>query len=275
LTAGCLALVVTFKSSARLASAYGLAVACTMLCTTIAYFVVATNVFGWKKRFVLPVITIFALVDAVFVFSGLPKFLDGAWVPLAISAVVAIMSFTWLRGRRALARALIEDQLPLPDYLAAHQRPERGEAVAVMLTGDPRGVPFVRNHAWVTSFLCDKTVVLLHLDPADRPYVEDARRVRIEKIEPTVYVIRASFGYMETPSLKRISAACEQLDFPLEDEETTYFYSSPAIAARSKGGMRKFQRALFMWLSRISRSLVEDMDIPPDQRAGIGVEVAL
>ena len=41
----CLILVFTFRSSAHLAAAYGLAVACTMLATSLAFFVVATTVF--------------------------------------------------------------------------------------------------------------------------------------------------------------------------------------------------------------------------------------
>ena len=275
LAAGCLALVLIFRSSERLAAAYGLAVACTMLATTITYFVVATKVFGWKKRFVLPSISLFVLVDTVFVLSGIPKFFDGAWVPLAISAVVATMSFTWLRGRRALAHALAVDQLPIHDYLAQHTRPEHPSAIAVLLTHDPDGVPFVRNHPWVASFLCDKSVVLLHLEPASRPYIEQARRIRIERVDPTLAVVHASFGYMESPSLRRILSACEQHDLSLDDAETTFFFSAPAMVARTKGGMRTFQRSLFMWLARVSRSLVDDMDIPPQQRAALGVEVAL
>jgi KUP system potassium uptake protein len=246
-----------------------------MLCTTITYFVVATKVFGWKKRFVLPAISLFVVIDTLFVLSGLPKFIDGAWVPVVISAVIAAMSFTWLRGRRALARALAEDQLPIGEFLAQHVRPEQTVARAVLLTHDPQGIPFVRSHAWVDSFLADKTIVLLNLLPAARPYVEQSRRVTIERLSPALYVIEASFGYMETPKLSRIFTACEHADFSLQDVETTFFYSAPAIVKRSSGGMRAMQRALFIWLARTSRSIVDDLEIPPVQRAALGVEVAL
>ena len=271
----CLILVFTFRSSARLASAYGLAVAGTMLATSLAFFVVATTVFKWRKRYVIPGISLFVLIDTLFVTSGLPKFLDGAWVPIAVSAVIAFVSLTWLKGRRTLARALAADQQPVGEFIAQLHPPPVPIGQTVMLTNDPSGIPFVHTHPWLPHFLNDKRIVLLTLDPASRPYVEQARRVSIEQLAPTLFVIRASFGYMEDPSIKYVLRACNKLDFKLDDEHTTFFFSAPAIVGSAKDGMHQSQRVLFAWLSRVSRSLVDDLEIPPDRRVGIGVEVRI
>ncbi len=272
----CLILVFTFRSSAHLAAAYGLAVACTMLATSLAFFVVATTVFKWRKRYVIPGISLFVLIDTIFVTSGLPKFLDGAWVPLAVSAVIAFVSLTWLKGRRTLARALAADQQPVAEFIA-QLHPPSGATIGqtVMLTNDPSGIPFVHTHPWLPHFLNDRKIVLLTLDPASRPYVEQARRVTIEQLAPTLFVLRASFGYMEDLSIKYVLRACNKLDFKLDDEHTTFFFSAPAITGRAKDGMHQSQRVLFAWLSRVSRSLVDDLEIPPDRRVGIGVEVEI
>ncbi len=271
----CLVLVFTFRSSAHLASAYGLAVACTMLATTLAFFVVATTVFKWPKRYVIPGISLFALIDVTFVLSGLPKFLDGAWVPLATSAVIAFISLTWLRGRRALAHVLAADEQPVAEFIAQHPLPVAPIGQAVLLTNDPSGIPFVRSHPMLPGFLNDKKVVLLTLDPASRPYIEQTRRVTIEQLAPTLFVLRASFGYMEDPSIKYVFRACKKLDFTLDDEHTLYFFSAPAIVGSAKDGMHQSQRVLFAWLSRVSRSLVDDLEIPPNRRIGVGVEVEI
>ncbi len=272
----CLILVFTFQSSARLASAYGLAVACTMLATTLAFFVVATTVFKWRKRYVIPGISLFVLIDTLFVTSGLPKFLDGAWVPIAVSAGIAFVSLTWLKGRRALARALAADQQPVAQFIAQQQPPPDSTfGQAVLLTNDPSGIPFARSHPWLPRFLKHRKVVLLTLDPASRPYVEQVRRVAIEQLAPTLFVVRASFGYMEDPSIKYVLLACNKLDFMLDDDNTTFFFSAPAITGRAKDGMHQSQRVLFAFLSRVSRSLVDDLEIPPDRRVGVGVEVEI
>lgn len=271
----CLLLVFTFRSSARLASAYGLAVACTMLATTIAYYVVATNTFHWHRRFVVPAVGVFALIDTCFVIAGLPKFLDGAWVPLVVSALIGFISLTWLKGRRALARALAADQEPLAEFLGKRDGKIVPISRVVVLTSDPTGVPFVRQHHWMPEMLSDKTLLLLTLTPAARPYIPQPQRVTIERLGSEVYVLKASFGYMEQPSLRYIQRACETHEFPLSDEMTTFFFSAPVIVPSERGGMRSWQRALFMWLSRVSRSLVDDLNLPADRRVGLGVEIQI
>jgi KUP system potassium uptake protein len=271
----CLLLVVTFRSSDRLASAYGLAVACTMLATTIAYCTIAINVFKWNRRAVLSGMAIFLVIDTLFVLSGIPKFIDGAWVPIAISAVVATISLTWLRGRRALALALAEDQIPIARFLERYKRPAQPKANAILLTREPSGIPFVRHHPWIPSMLADKKIVLLMLSPAARPYVEEANRVAIEAVDPTLIVVRAHFGYMEQPHIARILHACSRQHEHLHRDDTAFLFAVPTIVRTSGSGMRPWQRELFAWLQAVSRPLIVDLEIPPAQQVGIGVEVPL
>jgi KUP system potassium uptake protein len=271
----CLVLVFTFRSSDRLASAYGLAVACTMFATSLAYYAVAVSVLKWKRRIVIPLMSVFFLIDATFVVAGLPKFLDGAWVPIAISVVIAILSLTWLRGRRAVARVMAKDQLPLARFLEQYGRPVQPTATTVLLTRDPSGVPFVRDHEWLPEMLCDKKIVLLNLEPASRPHIEEENRVAIETIAPTLIIVRAQFGYMERPRLRPIQRACRRKNLRLQDADTTYFFAVPAITRKSHDGMWKGQRRLFMWLQLLSRPLTDDLEIPPGQRIGIGVKVPI
>ncbi len=271
----CLLLVFTFRSSDRLASAYGLAVACTMLATSLAYYAVATTVLNWKRSIVIPMMALFFVVDATFVAAGLPKFLDGAWVPIAISVVIATISFTWLRGRRAVAHVMAQDQLPIAQFLEDFGRPVQAKATTVLLTRDPSGVPFVKNHEWLPLTLADKKIVLLSLAPASRPHIEEENRVDIETIAPTLVVVRAQFGYMERPRLRPIQRACRRKNLRLQDADTTYFFAVPAITRKSHGGMWKWQRRLFLWLQLLSRPLTEDLEIPPDQRIGLGVKVPI
>ncbi len=271
----CLLLVVSFRSSDRLAAAYGLAVACTMLGTTIAFTVVATGVLHWRKRFVIPMVAVFGAIDATFVLSGLPKFLDGAWVPLAVSAAISVVSLTWLRGRRAQMRAMADNQEPVAEFIERYGTAATPTDTVVLLTGDPTGVPFVRHHHWLPSFLADKMVVLLNLTPAERPYVESTRRVNVTQLSPALIVIKASFGYMEHLSLHSIVHSCNKQNIPLDDENTAYLYAVPSIIGRNKDGLLAWQRRLYMWLCRVSRPLTDDLEIPANRQIGLGTEIAL
>jgi KUP system potassium uptake protein len=218
---------------------------------------------------------VFFVIDSIFVLAGLPKFLDGAWVPLAISAVIATISVTWLRGRRAVAKAVAEDQLPIARFMEKQGRPVHPQSTTVLLTRDPGGVPFVLHHHWMPHLLEDKKIVLLSLTPATRPVIEQENRVTVETLAPTLIVVRAQFGYMEAPRLRPIQHACRSLGLRLTDDDTTYVFAQIAITKKARGGMWRMQRRLFMILQMLSRPLTDDLQIPPRQRIGLGVKVAI
>jgi KUP system potassium uptake protein len=104
----CIALVLTFQSSARLANAYGLAVAATMVVTSIAYFEVVRVRLRWSLTAALLSTIPFLAVEALFVIGSLPKVLEGGWIPLAVSAVIFVVAGTWRAGRRRVAIVQLE-----------------------------------------------------------------------------------------------------------------------------------------------------------------------
>jgi K+ transporter len=87
--------------------------------------------------------------------------------------------------------------------------------------------------------------------------------------------VRAQFGYMEAPRIRPIQHACRRQGLRLTDDDTMYLYAQIAIAKKARGGMWRAQRQLFMWLQMLSRPLTDDLQIPPKQRIGLGVKVAI
>ena len=114
-----------------------------MLCTSIVYYVVITKVVHWNRLLSLILVALFVIVDGSLVFASLPKFLDGGWIPISISAVLVILSLTWLEGRRCLSKALADQQLALEDVLERLPPGVGDRGTMVFLTPDPRGVPLV------------------------------------------------------------------------------------------------------------------------------------
>lgn len=272
----CITLVITFRSSDRLAAMYGLAVAMTMLATDVVFYVVATRVLRWHPGIVTPLVFAFAALDVTFVAAGLPKFLEGAWVPLVIAAVFSLVGITWLTGRRALARALAAEQEPVEQFLA-----EFGELTAppkgtvVLLTGAPSGVPFVQNHRWLANLISEEIIVLLHVAPTPIPYVDDATRVKFERASNRFVRVSAAFGYMEQARIYPIINACQAAGLDIDKDTTSFIYADPVIVAKDHGGLPRLQRRLFEILLRLSRTLAEDLEVKPSRRVEIGVEVAV
>ncbi len=211
LAVGCAVLVVTFGSSARLASAYGLALTGTMLCTSIAFYVVTTRVLGWPKRYTAPLVAAFLTVDLSFVIASLPKIPGGGYIPLGISAVVVLMSLTWLEGRRSLARELAAQQTPVDeviDKLPSGVGSSRG--TMVFLTPDPRGVPFLARHRWIRDRALEERMVLLNIARATTPYLKSEERVFVSGFAAADPGHRP-LGYMETPPHRPDPARLQRL----------------------------------------------------------------
>ena len=100
------ALVVGFRSSSRLAGAYGMAVSGTMLVTTLLSYIVARERWRWGALRAEVVAGVFLVVDASFVAANALKITEGAWLPLAVALVLVLGGAASRRSRWAgVARA--------------------------------------------------------------------------------------------------------------------------------------------------------------------------
>jgi KUP system potassium uptake protein len=272
----CILLVVTFRSSDRLAGMYGLAVSATMLATDIVFYVVATRALGWKPVAALALAGAFALLDATFVLAGLHKLIDGAWLPLVIAAFISLTAVTWLMGRRAVARELLAQQEPVEKFAADHGAlASLPKGAVVLLSGNPDGVPFVNSHRWLERLLSDEIVVLLTVKRVARPYVPEDQRVTIDEISKRFVRIRADFGYMEMQRLEPILNACGAADLNIDKDTTSFVFANPVIVGKRTGGLPSWQRRFFEVLQRNSRTLAAELDINANRQIEVGVEVAV
>ncbi len=273
---GCAILILTFKSSDALAAAYGLAVAVTMAATSVAFYLVIVRVRGWNPVLAVLTLACFLLVDGSFIIAGLPKFLDGGYVPFAISAALTTMALTWLEGRRCIAISLHDQMEPVEQYLTE----TRGLALPaangtmVFLTGDPNGVPFMLKHRWLKRRAYHERIVLLNLSRVQGPYADPNNRVTIEKSSDRLVRVIAYFGYMEPPRIKSVLEACSENGLHMQDPETSFFYADPKLVPAAHG-MPRSLRWLFGVLARNSRPLPDDLQIPADRRVEIGLEVGI
>jgi KUP system potassium uptake protein len=270
----CILLVVTFQSSARLAAMFGLAVSATMLATDIVFFVVAMRVLRWNPALVIPFAGGFAALDATFFLANLPKLLDGAWVPLAVAAIISIVAITWLTGRRAVTRSFAAAQQPLEEFLKEHlDAAGSPKGTIVFLTGAPTGVPFVEKHRWLGPLIDQEQVVLLTIAAEPVPYIADAARVTIERVNNRFVRIHATFGYMERPTLEPIIRQCKRERLDLDKDTTSVVYANPVIIPQTgAGGLPRWQRGLFSWLQHNARNLATELEIPANRRVELSVE---
>jgi KUP system potassium uptake protein len=273
----CIALVIGFRSSERLASAYGLAVAVTMVVTSIAYYVVVREKFGWSFAKAALSSAPFLAIELLFVGGSLQKVLEGAWIPLAISVVVFVIASTWRSGRRRVALSQLEQSEPVDRFLAeVRGRPSTTfHGTAVFLTADAEGIPFVMRHHWARAHSLYERIVLLTVLPTNDPYVSERERVVIERLSPSLIRVTARFGFMEKLDIAPIARGCGSAGLHIDSEDTTYYAADPQIVPKQRGQWRAWRRNLYVFLKRNSRPIASSLGIPADALAKLGLEVPM
>ncbi|GAC1659301.1 MAG: potassium transporter Kup [Candidatus Elarobacter sp.] len=274
---GCVALVVTFKSSAALASAYGLAVSLTMGATTILYVAVIRRVLKWNPTVATLLFVAFICLDGGFIAAGLAKIPSGGWIPLVIAAALTMLATTWYAGRRRVMASLAADAVPVEAFLAEVGAKETGSlsGTAVFFTGNPSDIPFLLHHYWSHVQALHERVVLLTLVPANEPYVDTQERVTIERLNGRLVRVQARFGFMELPDLKPIVEACATFGLDIDNPQTSYVVAAPQVIAADGHRMSVPRRWLFDVMQRLAGTLPKDLHIPADRLVQLGVEVRI
>src|SRR5246500_4386280 len=119
---GVLLLVLLFRTSSGLASAYGIAVSTTMVADGIMGFVVIWRLWNWKAATAAAVILPLVTVDVTFFSANLLKLLEGAWVPLLFGVAMAVMIWTWQRGTAILTAKTRRIEVPLDSLIKSLEK---------------------------------------------------------------------------------------------------------------------------------------------------------
>jgi KUP system potassium uptake protein len=274
------AIVLAFRSSDRLAAAFGLAVSTTMAITTLLFAAVARTRWHWRWVSVLFVAGVFLIADVAFVIANAFKFVDGGWLPFLIGTVVFILMSTWYAGRRLLGEATRERSLDMDLFLQSLARhvPLRVRGTAVFLAADTSGVPIVLLHHLKHNQVLHDTVVLLTITTDEIPVVSDENRVKVEALALGFHRVVALYGFMEDPDAQHVLARAAQLNVPTDPDRTTYYLGRTTIVPPARGKasrMTRWRVRLFALMKRNDRSATLYFNIPPNRVVELGTRLEL
>jgi len=275
LMAATLGLVLGFRSSSELASAYGVAVTTTMLITTVLFCVVARSHFGWRRRTAVLVTVPFLLVDLAFFGANMAKLGGGAWVPLAVGLSVYVMMSTWQRGRALLAERLRATLPSIEEFIRVvqHDRVQRVPGKAIFLTGSSDLAPPSLLHNLKHNQIVHAEVAFLTIETEDVPRVSDDQRAEVRPLGDGFYKVTARYGFMEDPSVPEVLVACARqgMDFPLE--QVSFFLSRQRFLPRHQKAMGLWRQRIFSFLTRNTLGATAYFRIPPGQVVELGSQV--
>ncbi len=271
-------LVLGFKSSSNLASAYGIAVTLTMMIDTILAFVVVRALWKWSWAYAALFLVFFVVVDIAFFSANVIKIFDGGWFPLVLGLLVFALLSTWKRGRMLLYNKLRQDSMPLDAFLSSLSAggPHRVEGTGVFMTPDPDGVPRALLHNLYHNKVLHQRVVLLNVMMEDVPHIAERERVFVEDLTQGFHRVRVRYGFKDDPDIPHAMGLCASQGLTFEMMQTSFFLGRETIVPQARvSGMVHWRQVLFTWMFRNAESATAFFKLPTNRVVELGTQIEL
>jgi KUP system potassium uptake protein len=277
-----IALVLGFRSSAHLASAYGVAVTGTLAIDTLLFFYVVRNL--WRKPLWLSVVGClsFLLVDLTFFTANLTKIFHGGWFPLSIALLIYVVLTTWQRGREIVTRNRVEEEGPLREFIEDLRElaPYRAPGTGVYLNANPETTPLAMRAAVEHLNALHESVVIVSLQTANQPHVRPEERLLVDDLgfrDDGILHITARFGFQDETHVPKVveAAARRPLECDIQLDKLSYFVSRITIVPSDSPDLARWRKKLFLAVARNAGNPVEYFALPEERTVVFGSLIPL
>lgn len=271
-----IALVVVFRNSSNLASAYGIAVTGTMAITTLMLAVLLTQHWQWPRWLSWPLIAVLGVIDLTYFASNLTKLFDGGWFPVIVALVTFTLLTTWARGRQLVRAQQEEAAMPVEVFVKSVGRGvHRIRGTAVYLTSAATGIPPALLHNLKHNQVLHENVLLTTVKVMNVPFVDGANRVDVEALGSGLKRVIVRYGFSEDPDIPAALDGAADRVGNCQAMTTSYFLSRQTILASARPGMARWRERLFGWMMRNSATAMDFFKLPPNRVVELGSQVAI
>ncbi len=280
LMVGCIALVLAFEESSKLAAAYGLAVTGTMSITSILFFGVVRK-WGWSKLTAGSLVVVFLLIDLAFFGANVHKLAEGpgAWFPLVAGAFIFALMTTWHTGRARLYEEIKKTMQPLSGFLDSLkiEKPHRVRGTAIFMSGNPDGVPPALLHHFKHTEVVHEQVVILAIQTRHVPEIAESARIeKIVDLGQGIFQVVAVYGFMQTPNVLEVLELCRAQGLVTNKAKTSFFLGRETLViSERKTGFARWRKTLFAFMSRNARPANAFFQIPSNRVVELGTQIEL
>jgi KUP system potassium uptake protein len=269
-------LVLMFQNSSNLASAYGIAVTGAMFIDTLLMGVLLLAVWKWRWWLALPVFLVFMFVDGAYFAANLPKVPDGGWFPLIVGLFAFTLLTTWARGRKLMRDRMSEVALPMEIFAkSAKNSATRVPGTAIFMASSTAGVPSALLHNIKHNKVLHERVVILTVQIAEVPYVDDNERCEMHELGDGFYRAILHYGFMEETDvplgLKKMSRCGGEFDMM----QTSFFLSRQTLLPSAKPGMPIWREKVFAWMLRNAATAMDFFNLPTNRVVELGSQVEI
>ncbi|MEO5354662.1 MAG: potassium transporter Kup [Magnetococcus sp. XQGC-1] len=281
LMAGVILVVVAFKSSDNLASAYGIAVTGAMLVDTIlAFGVVLCTIHRWNAWVKYALLSLFIAFDLTFFLANVIKIPSGGWFPLVLGFSIFFIMTTWRLGNEQAAQAWQQDTIPLEQFLGQfNDNPliTKSPGTAIFFTADTYNAPRALMQNIACNCVVHERVVILTTRTRDLPYLDDQERLRVEVIREGFYRMRLEYGYQEVPDIPAALQLCGECENGFDPNETYYFLGRAIFVpvAEKERTLSSWRTKIWLVMQHNAGSIAAYLNIPLERVIELGVRLPI
>lgn len=269
-------LVLFFRNSSNLASAYGIAVTGAMLIDTCLMAVLLMAVWKWRWWYAIPVMMVFFIVDGAYFAANFTKVPDGGWFPLLIGAIAFTLLTTWAKGRKLMRERMAEVGLPLDIFAkSGRNSTARVPGTAIFMNSGSSGTPSALLHNIKHNKVLHERVVVLTVSIGDIPYVDQGDRVEVKDYGDGFYRVILRYGFMEETDIPAALAHIDMCGQPFDMMNTSFFLSRQTLLAAEKPGMMIWREKLFAWMMRNAATPMDFFRLPTNRVVELGSQIAI
>jgi KUP system potassium uptake protein len=267
--------VLGFKTSSALSGAYGAAVIGTMTITTCLGALLARTAWNWTWARVVGAFGLFTIVDFTFIAGNATKIPAGGWVPLMLATALYGIFAVWRDGRSELRIELRRRAVYLAQLPVLLAKAVRVPGTAVYLVSQADYVPTAMLRNLEHNKVYHDTNVIMNIRISRSPRVDPLARTSHSELMPGVHVVRAEFGFMETPSVVEALRCAHLRGLPVQLKHATYFIGWHLVRPLSIGGRIAWKKRAFAYLQRRSAQAAEFFQMPSQRVVMLATEIRL
>lgn len=251
-------IILMFKESANLASAYGFAVTGTF---TITGIMVSIIFFLKRKYFHFLVASVLTFIDFAFFLATFSKIPTGAYWSIIIATIPLCLIILYIEGQRAMYRAisLMDKETFMTEYERLYKDVNKIEGKALFFArGVERVPPYIIQTMFINNIIYQENI-FIHINKTNEAF---GLHYDLANVAKGLNILSIDVGYMEMFKLEKVLKA-------LDIEERAIFY-----------GVEDIETSNVFWhvfaiIKKVTPAFVRFYNLPVNKMHGVITRVTM
>ncbi len=248
-----------------------------MAITTILFYRVSRDRFGWSRLAAFPLCGVFLAIDLAFLGANIPKVPEGGWFPLTVGLVLLLVLTTWFAGRKITAERIAHRNSTMDAFIASMRSSPvpRGPGVGIYLGSNAEMVPQALASHLRHAGVLPRHVVVLAVKVENVPHMPDGGTLEHEDLGADIHRLTYRAGFSDDIDVPAILAARGSALCGFDLDRGSYVLGRETLRVTDRPGMAKWRERLFVLMVRNATTADVFFKLPPDKTIELGVQVEL